>query len=123
VYALAHDVAIDPGNTAVFIVEKFLCLPRMGRAWLEDYPVRVYMRRSKRLVNGALLDFTDVAAIEVEEAYRGKGYFTELVETLLGLGHNVCVECVHNERLRHRLHITGWDTFLNDPLTFYKISK
>ncbi|KKL24989.1 hypothetical protein LCGC14_2409830 [marine sediment metagenome] len=83
-------------------------------AWIKvpAFKLRLYTRRTKRLLGKKLMETLDLASFEISEKYRGKGLFTrfiELVESYAAeLGLVVFVECVHNERLRTFLERRGY---------------
>ena len=47
--------------------------------WMGDGPLRVYMRRAKRLIGGEYVETLDLANMEVDEPSRGCGRFTRFL--------------------------------------------
>jgi len=120
------DIIDDPEVAAILLYEGWLAQHRVaGRpsynSWVRVPPITAYLRRSRRYVPGTgLLEFVDIAAVCVEEAYQKKGYFTEFVSALLDL-YNVHIECVHTEYLCAHLKKRKFLQFEYDPTCFYRL--
>jgi len=86
-------------------------LPR--NAWVDFHFGEIYFRRSRRPIDGNLVDMIDVANVEVYENMRGHGYFTELMQELekklqTSAVKWIYVENVLNERLQPFLLSRGF---------------
>ena len=78
------------------------------RTWLETAAMRVYMRKTRRLLAGLMRNSLDIAAIEIAEEQQGKGLFSAFMEkahtlnpyevTYLEHAHNPLIEawCVRH---------------------------
>jgi predicted acetyltransferase len=66
-------------NRAIFsALDAFLASSRnvaSARLHIEDEFMRVYVRKSTRLLDGAKRTTLDIATVEVDEQHRGKGHF------------------------------------------------
>lgn len=88
--------------------------------WLYVSPVRVYVRKSRRNVNGELKSVFDVASVSVDENKQGKGYFTAVmecvIETCADSFSAVYVENVINPRFaQHFANAEGWESSNQQP--------
>jgi hypothetical protein len=69
--------------------------------WLEIGPFKIYVRNANRFINNSFTQTLDLASFELEEAYRGKGTFKELLKILEKRSQKILyVECVVNPRLK-----------------------
>ena len=78
------------------------------RVWLETTAMRVYVRKTRRLLAGLMRNSLDIAAIEIAEEQQGKGLFSAFMEkahslnpyevTYLEHAHNPLIEvwCVRH---------------------------
>ena len=92
-------------------LQQFLDLPTLPNAWISFKQMEVYVRRSKRRVNGAMVRVFDLANMSASEETSGKGSLWELVEqlkTLKGFD-GLYVENVLNPRLEKSLLSRGWE--------------
>lgn len=67
-------------------------------AWLDVGPMRMYVRKSKRLVDGKLLTAFDIASVSVCEEMRRSGYFKAALEVIHEICHDV-FECLFVENV------------------------
>lgn len=63
--------------------------------------LRLYVRRSHRLVNGKMYPFLDLASINLDEKLQGKGIFTSFLKNLLEIypSDNFYIESIMNPRV------------------------
>lgn len=52
---------------------------RPSNQWIRERFMDVYVRRSKRYLNGQMIECLDFATVEVDERRRGKGHFTKFL--------------------------------------------
>src|SRR5579864_6244189 len=62
---------------AVFLDKAEIC--RMHRQWLENAAMRVYLRKTQRIIQRRVLTCLDIASIEIEEQYYRRGLFSSFV--------------------------------------------
>ena len=96
------------------------------RAWIKlpDFRIEIYIRRTKRHIDGQIEETLDLASFEIEETFRGKGMFSEMLglveDYAFAEGLTIFVESVLNERLRGFLSRRGYKTSEVDELCYYK---
>lgn len=74
----------------------------LNRVWLENEAIKLYVRKSIRLIEGQQLDFIDIASIIVNENYQNKGFFQSVLKELLEFKTlNFYAENVCTDRSRH----------------------
>jgi len=83
----------------------------------------VYLRKSRRMINGKHVQFIDIANIKTHEAHQGKGRLTNFLSFLKDLGLNIYFENVLNEILIPFLLKNGYAEDVNNEKCFYKISS
>lgn len=92
---------------------------------LPDFYMVIYVRVSKRVIEGKQVITLDLANFEIQEDHQRKGLFTEFLEQTekYAKNANMCVfiECVHNEHLRAFLTRKGYkDDGVIDNFCFYR---
>ena len=67
-------------------------------AWIREKHISVYVRKSKRLYIGYLIDCLDLASIQVDVNKRNRGVFTKFLKKILRSypNTNIFVESIHN---------------------------
>lgn len=81
-------------------LEMFLKLPLRNK-WIRSDVLKIYVRKSKRLLEGQHMDCIDLASMEViEEENYGKGIFTKFLEEFMKRysEHNIFVESILTKR-------------------------
>jgi len=78
----------------------------------------LYVRKSRRMLDGELREVLDIANVTVTE--EGTGTFTRLVERL-STNHSLFVENVLNHRFRKGLLKLGFVEAPNYPTCFFKM--
>jgi len=97
-------------------VEEFIASSERRR-WLEVGPLKMYVRKSVRLVDGRNASVFDVASVDVAMNEWGKGYFTSALGVVMELTWDsafsaVMVESIINERLaEHFSRKHGWERY------------
>lgn len=95
--------------------------------WIENDSMKVYIRKSKRYVNNEILDFFDIASVEVNEEYQGNGFFTDFMKNFLTkyIDKNVYVESIINPAIEHILKKFEFKYLTNSEfnINMYKLSK
>lgn len=51
--------------------------------WLNLPKIKVYVRKSKRIIDGKIINFFDIASVEVSKTSQKKGVFTKFLQSLL----------------------------------------
>ena len=103
-------------TTAVHQVEKFVgwatAKPFGARLWIEDGPIKVYVRHGKRYLAGSYRPTLTLATIEVEEDHQREGRCTELLQGCMKLckarGEALLIESVINPHLERLLEREGF---------------
>ena len=84
----------------------------LPRAWIEDGPVRFYLRRAEHVLDSVGVPTLDLANGGVLKEERGKGHFTAFLERVeqaaKSLGRRVYVENVLNPILADFLRRRGY---------------
>ncbi len=86
-------------------IDQFLLTTFPRNIWISDDIIKVYIRKSKRIINGEMLDFFDIASIEISEESRGGGIFTSFMTEFISRypDFNVYVESILNPAIEHVL--------------------
>lgn len=73
--------------------------------YLYNEYMTLYVRKSKRFIEGKWYDCFDIASVEVIRQERGKGYFTSFLQTFIELypDKNIFVESILNPVLKDKL--------------------
>lgn len=58
-------------------IEQFIGIPSRDNKWFHDPNIDIYLRKTKRIVDGQFLQTLDIANISVHDT--GIGFFTELL--------------------------------------------
>jgi hypothetical protein len=78
-----------------------------NRSWINEEHICVYVRRSKRFIDGQLKDCLDLANVSVDEEERGKGIFSKFLihfeKEAVNLNRTVYLENVLEKRLQKHL--------------------
>ena len=93
-----------------------------ARAWLENADMKVYVRKSKRFIEGKMVTALDIASVEVAPEKRSQGLFTRF----LNLAHRMnpfdatYIENALDDRFAEYFWRRDWE--LTDDVTrcFYK---
>lgn len=89
-------------------IDDFWAQP-VRNVWTDVPPLRLYIRRSRRLLNDTFYDNVfDIAVIEVEPEFRGQGYFCSFLEILEQKMKNIFVESILEPRLFSFLQKRGY---------------
>jgi hypothetical protein len=66
--------------------------------YIGDENISIYIRKSKRSIDGKLIDFLDIANISIDEKIQGKKVFTNLIQTIISKypNTNIFVESILN---------------------------
>jgi len=101
-----------------------------NRKWLNVGFGKIYVRKSKRIFENEMHSAFDVATIEVKEGRRGKGLFTNWLNTVEKfcdeLNLPVYIENVHEERFRKFFEKQGylpshtWACYYKPPSSWHK---
>lgn len=95
-------------STELSQIKTFLESP-LTNTYISTKEMNLYVRKSKRFLEGKIYNCFDLARILVYEPNRGKGIFTkfykELVSTYPEM--NIFVESILNERFAERLKFLG----------------
>lgn len=71
-------------------LKSFLESP-LRNEWIGDDTIKVYVRKSRRNIEGQMIDCLDIATVEVEEEERGKGIFTDFLKDAIALNSFTCI--------------------------------
>lgn len=100
-------------------IGKFLKGPERNK-WISDGMVEIYIRKSKRFIEGKLQDFFDFSTINIEESIRGQKVFTNLLENFISkYPHNIYVESILNPAVSHILKKFGFKETELDSSNMY----
>jgi predicted acetyltransferase len=59
--------------------------------------MQIYVRKSKRYINGILIECIDIANVSVDDEMRGQGIFTRFLERLINeYDFNIYIESIIN---------------------------
>ena len=97
----------------------------MANTWVYGDEGQVYIRVTKRVLNGNLHHTIDVATVDVDEEYQGKGVFRSLLQAVEEFAaqheRSVFLESVLNEQLLDVLPRYGYQSVENScPPCFVK---
>jgi len=109
------------------MVNKYVKTKHPDRAWLTDRSLKIYVRVTRRYINGSILDCLDVASVEAPEKSRGKGMFTRWMDKAEALaaenGMTVYVESILNPRLFGFFQNRGYVSSTVSPDSMFKVVK
>lgn len=94
----------------------------INRKWIDDDDMKVYVRKSRRLLTPDLISVClDIASVEVEEEKQGKGIFSSFLEKAHEMNpwDATYIECVVNQKLRAFLEREGWTQGKTDTQSFF----
>lgn len=103
-------------------IDSFIAGPKKNE-WLYPGPIRLYIRKSWRILNGNRHPTIDIATVEIETDERHKGIFTWMCEHIVKVSpHTVYIENVQYAWLCSSLTSRGWkrDTKYPFDFCFYK---
>lgn len=83
-------------------------LTKARNAWLENKYMRVYVRRSRRMIDSVIEETFDVANISVYPKYQKQGYFKSFMQYIETLGLTIYVESLSNSELTEMLLKHGY---------------
>lgn len=78
------------------LIFQFSILSQGRNMWIENEYFKIYIRKSKRLLENNLLNCLDIASIEVFDKYKRKGIFNLIVHQLIMLNENIYIESIMN---------------------------
>jgi len=96
--------------------------PILARQWIETDVMRIYVRKSMRILEGQTLQCLDIAAIEVQEEYQGQGLFKTFVTKAHQLNpyQATCIEHAQSPYIEKWCQTNGWRIIPNTfPPSFY----
>ena len=110
-----------PRNSCLSLLLGFLESEDRNK-WLKDRYLRVYVRKSRRMIEGDFLSALDIASIQA--TFPGKGHGTKFLMEAERISPFAVtfVECVHNERFRGWLVRNGWARVPGEEENFWKKS-
>jgi hypothetical protein len=82
-------------------ISLFIKLSHQRNKWFYGSNMKIYMRKSKRYIEGQIRDCLDLASMEVLEGEdMGKGIFTDFLTKFIETypEHNIFVESIQTER-------------------------
>ncbi len=89
-------------------IDKFLDGPERNK-WIGDDNMEIFVRKSKRFIEGKIQDFFDFATVNLDASIRGKKVFTNLLETFItNYPYNIFVESIQNPAVTHILKKFGF---------------
>ena len=94
--------------------------PIRGNSWLENEFIRVYVRRSRRLLNNEIFSSIDIANVIVNEKYLKQHIFKNFILFCESLD-NVYVESVLNPELENMLIKNNYTRHEIHTSSFYKL--
>ena len=87
--------------------DTFIASPKIRNVWIRERDIDVYVRRSKRLIDGNLVSCIDIASVEVNERRRGQGIFKAFLNRVekaaASMNREVFVESILEPRLLYFL--------------------
>ena len=94
--------------------------------WIINDEISLYVRKSKRLINGDMYNFLDLASIEIEN--KGQGILTQITKSIENKYPklNLYVESILNKRLiglLERLGFTKKESNEPEDINYYKIKN
>ena len=95
--------------------------------WLyfPEYHMDIYLRLTKRYINGVMHNTIDLASISICEEYRSKGYFTRFLKAVEKIaeksGRSVYVESLLNKQLKKFLLSNGYIECYIDENSVFKV--
>lgn len=89
--------------------QEFLASPYYRNAWVTEPHMSIYLRKATRVIANKTCKTFDIASLEVEEEYRGKGLFTAWLAGLtLDKFDYIYVENVLKEAFKSKLLRSGF---------------
>jgi hypothetical protein len=92
--------------------------------WLQDDILTIYVRKSKRIYQGVMVDMIDVANImTINPEYKKQGYFKRFMERVESFGLPIFVESINhtNTNLLDMLTKNGYEIILNPAMVYNAI--
>jgi hypothetical protein len=90
--------------------------------WISDDSMEIYIRKSKRFIEGELRDFFDFATINLDESIRGQKVFTNLLDSFIRkYPHNIYVESIQSPAVTHIIKKFGFKETELDNSCMYLI--
>lgn len=96
-------------------------------SWMHfpEYHLNIYLRLTKRYINGAIHNTIDLASICIDEEHRSKKHFTHFLNHIEKIaekaGRLVYVESLLNKRLKQYLLNNGYTECYIDVNSVFKI--
>lgn len=92
---------------------------------VSDDMITMYIRKSKRYVNGVMDDFIDIASISIDESLWGKKIFTNLIDQLIKIypDRNFYVESILNPAVETVIKKFGFIKIEGEDINYYRMSK
>lgn len=93
--------------------------------WLEDSIMKVYVRKSTRFIDDEKLIALDIATVEVDQKYQGKGIFSKFLDYVQNSNpwDVVYVESVLNPIVLKMLEKRGYTQMKHIPGSYYLRTK
>lgn len=82
---------------------------------------QIYIRVTKRFIDGEMKNTIDIGSIDVKEKHQGKGIFREILKEIEDLAQKnkltIFIECIHNEILIKMLERRNY-IFIKEEFSF-----
>lgn len=83
--------------------DTFIDSPKIRNIWIRERDIKVYVRRSNRIIDGNLVSCLDIASVEINERRRGQGIFKAFLNRVekaaASMNREVFVESILEPRL------------------------
>ena len=113
--------------TNIFDMVNLFIKSKNRNQWLDDGVIKLYIRKSKRFINGEFIDFIDIANISVDENHQNVGIFREFMSLLISkYPHvNIYVESILNSYVTKVLTKLDFIKLGNDEydVNMYRLKK
>lgn len=112
----------DYNYTEIFDeIDKFLS-SNLRNTYVNDKNISIYVRKSKRFIDGNYYDFFDIANISIEEEYQNKHVFTDFIEKFISkYPFNIYVESILNPAVTTVLNKFGFKLLPGENINMYLI--
>ena len=95
-------------------LSEFLADEKLRNAWIDELNMKVYVRRSMRMIGDEVYKCLDIGSVEVDEDKTGKGIFTKFLarfeQEAKKIGRVIFIESILNPRLYQYLLKNGYKT-------------
>lgn len=93
--------------------------------WVTDGILDIYIRKGNRVLEDRMVGTIDIANIaEIDDKYKGQGYFKRFMLHVESTGYTVYVENVTNMQLMEKLEKHGYlllGTYIGSDICYYKL--